>query len=167
MKERAYTVLVVDDDVALLQTLTDGLELLGNFRVEQAVNGDDGLERFYEVRPDCVIIDVKMPGLNGYQLVRALRGDPDSAATPLIMLTALAEEKQAFAGLAGGADQYLVKPTMPSALVAAVQRAIAVSEQDRQRQMQTLLEQSADEEDAGAERAPQAAEGRQTPRFTL
>ena len=149
-----YTILVVDDDAALLQTLTDGLELLGDFHVEQATNGDEGLERFYEKRPDCMIIDVKMPGLNGYQLVRVLRGDPDSAATPLIMLTALAEEKQQFAGLAGGADQYLVKPVMPSELVTAVQRALAVSEQDRARQMQTLLEQSADQEDAGDDMAP-------------
>lgn len=140
-----YTVLVVDDDAALLQTLTDGLELLGNFRVEQATNGEEGLEQFYELRPDCMIIDVKMPGLNGYQLVRALRGDPDSAATPLIMLTALASEAQQFAGLAGGADHYLVKPIMPGALVVAVQRAIQISEADRLSRMQTLLEQSESE----------------------
>lgn len=147
MKDTSYKVLVVDDDVALLQTLKDGLEILGNFEVEQATNGDEGLERFFEVLPDCVIIDVKMPGLNGYQLVRVLRGDAESAATPLIMLTALATEPQQFAGLASGVDQYLVKPVMPSVLVEAVKRAVAMSEQERQRRLQTFLEQTAPEEE--------------------
>src|SRR5690242_19562703 len=119
---RAYTVLIVDDVPDLLHLLTDGLELLGNFRVVQAANGIEGLEQFFETRPDCVVIDIKMPGLDGYQLVRALRGDPESASTPIIMLTALAQERQQFAGLALGADQYLIKPATPRELVAAVQR---------------------------------------------
>jgi DNA-binding response OmpR family regulator len=143
---RAYTVLIVDDDPDLLQLLTDGLELLGNFRVVQAANGIEGLEQFFETRPDCTIIDVKMPGLDGYQLVRALRGDPDSAATPLIMLTALAQEQQQFAGLALGADQYLIKPVTPRELVAAVQRALLIGEADRQARMQALLAQSEEAE---------------------
>src|SRR5579885_629175 len=128
--EQRRTVLIVDDDPELLHMLTDGLELIGDFQVVQASNGEEGLEQFYEVRPDCVIIDIKMPGLNGYQLVQALRGDTDSASTPLILLTALAQDKDKFVGFAFGADQYLVKPVMPSALVAAVQRAIMTSEQE-------------------------------------
>ena len=139
-----YTVLVVDDDPELLQLLTDGLELLGNFRVVQAANGAEGLERFFQVRPDCMIIDVKMSGLDGYQLVRALRGDPDSASTPLIMLTALAQEKNQFAGLALGADQYLIKPVAPRELVEAVQRAVTMSEQERSRRLQSLLDETSE-----------------------
>ncbi len=137
-----YTVLVVDDDPELLQLLTDGLELLGNFTVVQATNGAEGLERFFEVRPDCMIIDVKMSGLDGYQLVRALRGDPDSASTPLIMLTALAQEKNQFAGLALGADQYLIKPVAPRNLVAAVQQAVSISTQERSQRLQALLDET-------------------------
>ena len=137
-----YTVLIVDDDPDLLQLLTDGLELLGNFRVVQAVDGIAGLEQYFEAHPDCVIIDVKMPGLDGYQLVRALRGDPASAETPLIMLTALAQEQQQFAGLALGADQYLIKPVTPRELVAAVKRALVISEEDRHARMQVLLARS-------------------------
>lgn len=70
-------------------------------------------------------------------------------------LTALAQDRQKFAGLAFGADQYLVKPVMPSELVAAVQQAVLVSEADRQRRMQTLLEQEETGEEAEAP-APQA-----------
>lgn len=139
--EQRRTVLIVDDDLELLHMLTDGLELIGDFQVVQAGNGEEGLEQFYEVQPDCVIIDIKMPGLNGYQLVQALRGDADSASTPLILLTALAQDKDKFVGFAFGADQYLVKPVMPSALVAAVQRAIMTSEQERGERLRVLAEE--------------------------
>ena len=138
----SYTVLIVDDDPDLLQLLTDGLELLGNFRVVQAVDGIQGLEQYFAVRPDCMIIDIKMPGLDGYQLVRALRGDPESAGTPLIMLTALAQDHQQFAGLALGADQYLIKPVAPRELVTAVQRVVLIGEEDRRAQMEALIAQS-------------------------
>jgi DNA-binding response OmpR family regulator len=139
-----YTILLVDDDPDLLQMLSDGLELLGKFHVVRARNGIMGLEQFFEVRPDCMIIDIKMPGLDGYQLIRALRGDPESAATPLIILTALAQEQQQFAGLALGADQYLIKPVPPRELVAAVKQALLLREEDRRARLHTLIAQSAE-----------------------
>ncbi len=136
----SYTVLIVDDDPELLQLLTDGLEMLGNFKVVQAVDGIQGLEQYFAVHPDCVIIDVVMPGLDGYQLVKALRGDPASAETPLIMLTALAQDKDEFVGLAAGADQYLVKPIKIRSLVDAVHRAVKITSAERQNQLLTLAE---------------------------
>ncbi len=139
-----YTVLIVDDDPDLLQLLSDGLEMLGNFRVVQAVDGIQGLEQYFEVHPDCVIIDVVMPGLDGYQLVKALRGDPASAETPLIMLTALAQDKDEFVGLAAGADQYLVKPVKLRHLVEAVQRAVQITSDERQQQLLALAEKHGD-----------------------
>ncbi len=138
-----YTVLIVDDDPDLLQLLTDGLELLGNFQVVQAADGIAGLEQYFEAHPDCVIIDVVMPGLDGYQLVKALRGDPASAETPLIMLTALAQDKDEFVGLAAGADQYLVKPVKLRNLVEAVQRALEITSEERQQHLLALAEKHA------------------------
>ncbi len=137
-----YTVLVVDDDPDLLHLLADGLELLGNFNVVSATNGIEGLERFFEIHPDCMIIDVKMPGLDGYQLVRALRGDPESAAIPLIILSALAQEQNQLAGLALGADDYLVKLVDIYDVVAAVERAVQVGTAEREQRMQALLAQA-------------------------
>src|SRR5579871_1989873 len=134
-----YTVLVVDDDPDLLHLLADGLELLGDFNVVSATDGIEGLERFFEIRPDCMIIDVKMPGLDGYQLVRALRGDPESASTPLIILSALAQEQNQLAGLALGADDYLVKLVDIYDVVAAVQRAVQIGAAERESRMQALL----------------------------
>lgn len=137
-----YTVLVVDDDPDLLHLLADGLELLGDFNVVSATDGIEGLERFFEIRPDCMIIDVKMPGLDGYQLVRALRGDPESASTPLIILSALAQEQNQLAGLALGADDYLVKLVDIYDVVAAVQRAVQIGAAERESRMQALLAQA-------------------------
>ncbi len=82
-----------------------------------------------------------MPGLEGYQLVRARRGDPESASTPLIILSALAREQNQFAGLALGADEYLVKLVDIYGVVAAVERAVQVGPEERQRRMQALLDQ--------------------------
>jgi CheY-like chemotaxis protein len=136
-----YTVLLVDDNPDLLRALSLSLEALGNFNIVSAEDGVRGLEQFYTHHPDCIVIDVKMPGLDGYQLVQALRGDPESEATPLVMLTALAQERDQFIGLAVGADQYLVKPVKPQDLAAAIRVAIATSRDERLRRMQRLLDE--------------------------
>ena len=135
-----YTVLVVDDNPELLNLISESLIMLGQYTVVTAVNGVEGLEKFYEVHPDCMIIDVKMPGLDGYQLVRALRGDPESADTPLVILTAMAQDKDRFAGLASGVDQYLLKPIKPQVLVAAIQRAVKITAETRSQALQRLAE---------------------------
>ncbi len=138
--QEPFKVLVVDDDADLLDLIKDGLELLGGFTVIAARDGAEGLERFFESYPHCCVVDVRMPEIDGFQLVRALRGDPESASVPIILLTALAEDRHQFAGFASGADQYLVKPVSPQELVQAVQRAVLVTEAERQAQFQTLLD---------------------------
>src|SRR5579862_8001568 len=94
------TVLVIDDNIDLLEVLAEGLELAGPFNVMTASDGMQGLELCLIYHPDCVVIDVKMPQLNGYQLVRALRGDAETVEIPLILLTALAQDYERFAGMA-------------------------------------------------------------------
>ena len=140
--DHMYTILLVDDDPGLLDVITAGLELFGNYRVYQARDGLEGLERYFEVRPDCVVLDVKMPAMSGQTLARALRGDPESAATPLVMLTALAQDKDQFSGMASGADRYLIKPVTIAQLVEAVHQAIALSQEQRARRIQELVEES-------------------------
>jgi two-component system alkaline phosphatase synthesis response regulator PhoP len=140
--EGAYTILIVDDNPLLLEFIQDALQELGDFTVVTATNGIEGLEQFYQIHPDCIVIDVKMPGLNGYQLVRALRGDPETAQTPLILLSALAQEPDQFAGLAAGADQYLRKPIEPLELVQTIYRTIQISNEDRQQRFRALAEGS-------------------------
>nr|MBA3826633.1 response regulator [Ktedonobacterales bacterium] len=88
-----YRVLVVDDDLDLLPYLETSLRELSEHEIITANNGADALELYFTHRPHCVVIDVRMPQLDGYQLVRSLRGDPASAMTPLIILTAMSKDK--------------------------------------------------------------------------
>jgi DNA-binding response OmpR family regulator len=139
-KESRRTILVVDDNRQLIEFLTDALEGLGDFVVVTAIDGAQGLERYYDVRPDCVVVDVRMPGIDGYQLVRALRGDPNSTSTSLIILSALAQEREQIAGLLAGADLYLVKPVDPLELIQAIQGVLQQSDAKRRQHQQALLD---------------------------
>jgi DNA-binding response OmpR family regulator len=132
------TGLDVDDNPLLLYLISEKLRESRNIKVLRATDGIQGLEMCLQTRPDCMIIDVLMPGLDGYQLVRALRGDPSTATIPLIMLTALAQDNARFTGLASGADQFLVKPTSIDELLHAIEFAIEQSEADRRRRIQDL-----------------------------
>ncbi len=134
------TILVVDDNEDLRILVAETLKRLGKYQVVMADNGIDGLQAFYDHRPDCAVIDIKMPGLDGVQLARALRGDPETAATPLVILTALVQDRDRFIGLAAGADQYLVKPVRPLDLVAAVRHALAMSNVERDQAIRELID---------------------------
>lgn len=135
------TILIVDDNRELLEILAESLESLGAFRAVTTPNGSVALERVTQIHPDCIVIDVMMPVLDGMQLARALRGDPATASIPLIMLTAMAQDKDRFAGLASGADQYLVKPTKPLDLIAAIQMALRQSAAERKERMRQLADE--------------------------
>ena len=137
------TVLVVDDSADLRALVAESLRKLGGFSVVTAEDGAIGLEQYFAVRPACVVIDVKMPGLDGYQLVRALRGDPNSSSTPLVILSAMVQERDRLAGLLSGVDEYLLKPVSPLELVRTVQQVIERGEADRERRVQALLDQQA------------------------
>jgi len=137
--ENRPTILVVDDNEDLLALIAESLRKLGPFTVVTASDGSEGLERYFEVQPDCVVIDVKMPGLDGYQLMKALRGDPDSCSTPLVILSAMAQPKDQLAGFLSGADEYVLKPIGPLDLVKVISTVIGRSEAERCRRQQALL----------------------------
>lgn len=140
------TVLVVDDNADLLASVSFALRTLGGFRVEVATDGAEGLAMATEIRPDCVVIDVKMPEIDGIQLVRALRGDPATARIPLIILSALVQETDQALGMYAGADVYLTKPTKPQVLIEAIRHAIALSEEERVRRLRDLAGSEGDDD---------------------
>ena len=117
-------VLVIDDNPTIVELIKYAVNLQGSYDIRVAYDGVEGLESVYAEQPDCVIIDVKMPRMDGYQLVRCLRGDERTANTPLIILSAMTREEDQMTGLLSGADEYLTKPFKPTALNAAIERVI-------------------------------------------
>ena len=107
MGDDARVVLVVEDDLAVREALARALRLDG-YTVETASDGPEGLARVEQVRPDAVLLDVTMPGLDGLEVCRRLRAAGDR--TPVLMLTARETVTDRVAGLDAGADDYLVKP---------------------------------------------------------
>lgn len=105
-----HTILVVEDDVALLEGVRDMLELAG-YRVLTACHGQEALQVLEtHPQPDLIISDIMMPRMNGYEFYEAVRARPEWVAIPFIFLTALGEKSDVRLGKQLGADDYIVKP---------------------------------------------------------
>ena len=124
-------ILVIDDEQSLLDLIGDSLQLLGGYTVTVAHDGIDGLEQVAAHPPDCVIVDVRMPHLNGFQFVQAMRGDPATVQIPLLILSALVQQRDALSGLLSGADAYLTKPVRMTDLLEAIDRAVNLTPIER------------------------------------
>jgi DNA-binding response OmpR family regulator len=109
------TILLVEDDPALALGLRDTLEFEG-FRVLHAERGADGLQLAEQQKPDCIILDLMLPDMNGYQICEHLRTSDDPV--PIIMLTARGQEADKIRGLDAGADDYVTKPFSVGELIA-------------------------------------------------
>jgi twitching motility two-component system response regulator PilH len=113
-------VLLVDDSKTELYYLTDLLSRRG-FRVRTAESGDEALRRIAEAKPDLILMDVVMPGTNGFQLTRTITRDPRYADVPVIMCTSKNQETDRVWGLRQGARDYVVKPVEADDLMAKIQ----------------------------------------------
>jgi len=118
------TVLVVDDEPEIVRLVRDYLER-GGFAVATAANGEDALRFAHRERPDIIVLDLGLPGMDGLDVARELRR---TAAVPIIMLTARTEEADRVAGLELGADDYVSKPFSPRELVARVRAVLRRSD---------------------------------------
>ncbi len=120
-------ILVVDDDLELLGLVGFALRQAG-YAVVEATNGAEALETFQGEQPDLVILDVNLPGLNGFEVSQRLRSQ---ALTPILMLTVRNTEEDHVRGLDQGADDYLTKPFSPRTLLAHVRALLRRSGRDR------------------------------------
>lgn len=118
------TILVVDDEPKIVRVARDYLEHAG-FAVVEAADGRQALDAVRRRRPDLVVLDIGLPGLDGLELTREIRRD---SALPIVMLTARDEEIDKLLGLELGADDYLTKPFSPRELVARVRAVLRRTE---------------------------------------
>jgi DNA-binding response OmpR family regulator len=113
------TALVVEDEPDIVRLLTHYLEQSG-YRVRTETTGLAGLRAAREHAPDVILLDVMLPGLDGYEVCRRLRSDAATVAVPILMLTARGAETDKVHGLEIGADDYVTKPFSPKEVVARV-----------------------------------------------
>jgi DNA-binding NarL/FixJ family response regulator len=112
-------ILIIEDELEMLRNLTTILRL-EKFRPLSAENGRVGVDLAKKQKPDLILCDVMMPGLDGYGVIAALRADAETVTIPLIFLTAKAEKPDIRAGMNLGADDYITKPVAKADLLAAI-----------------------------------------------
>jgi adenylate cyclase len=131
---RVAHILVVDDQRANVEMAAELLRVRG-YRVDTAVSGEEALERVRSAPPDLLVMDIVMPGLDGYEVCRRLRAQPDTALLPIVLVTSLDPYAERLKGIEAGADDFLSKPVNWPELFARVRALLRVkSLQDEVRQ---------------------------------
>lgn len=120
MEAKNTKILIVDDEKDIIEFLEYNFQKEG-YEVHTARNGVDGKQAALKVKPDLIILDIMMPGIDGVELCKELREIPEFEDTLIIFLTARAEDYSQIAGFEVGADDYITKPIRPRVLLARVQ----------------------------------------------
>jgi CheY-like chemotaxis protein len=105
-----YRILIVEDDAINRQVLTMWLQRIGDFEIEEATNGEEALEMVEANLPDCILMDLKMPLLDGWEATRRIRASESHRHIPIIAVTAQALLGDEEIALAAGCDAYIAKP---------------------------------------------------------
>jgi DNA-binding response OmpR family regulator len=115
----AYRILVVDDEPTLVRLMEFILAKQGHAMLV-ATNGEEGLSKARAEKPDLILLDIMMPRIDGYEVARRIRADAEISETPIIMLSAKAQEDDVKKGLEVGVNEYITKPFSPEHLVNVV-----------------------------------------------
>jgi CheY-like chemotaxis protein len=114
------SVLIVDDDPSIRKLVATTLEDVAGFELVEAADGDEALELAREDAPAIVLLDIDMPGIDGFEACRRLRAEPQTADVTVVMLTAAADEEAERAAEEAGADLFITKPFSPLELLRLV-----------------------------------------------
>lgn len=117
-------ILVADDDAVIVRLLQVNFRLEG-YDVETAAHGEEAVQKAGELHPKLILLDVMMPGVDGWEVCRRLKEDPGTADIPVVFLSARAQEEDRRRGLELGVAEYVTKPFDPGELVGLVARIIA------------------------------------------
>ncbi len=120
---RQGTILIVDDSPTEIHVLRGLLES-ENFKVVTAVSGEDGIELATQLKPDLILMDVVMPGMNGFKATRQLSRNPETAGIPIIMVTTKDQDTDRAWALRQGAKDYVVKPVTAAMLLEKIRTYI-------------------------------------------
>ncbi len=123
----ARKILTCDDEKHIVRLIQVNLERQG-YEVITAYNGAECLEKVKEDRPDLIVLDVMMPEMTGFEVLDALKKDPETESIPVIMLTARAQDSDVLRGWQSGVECYLTKPFNPMELIAFVKRIFSMEE---------------------------------------
>lgn len=123
----ARKILTCDDEKHIVRLIQVNLERQG-YEVITAFNGAECLEKVKEDRPDLIVLDVMMPEMTGFEVLDALKKDPETESIPVIMLTARAQDSDVLRGWQSGVECYLTKPFNPMELIAFVKRIFSMEE---------------------------------------
>ena len=122
--EESKVILLVDDDLTLREMYDERLKAEG-FDIIQASNGDEALRKAKENKPNIILLDIMMPKVNGFDVLKELKADSDLKDIPVIILTALIQDVDRVQGKKLGATDYIVKSeTMPGEVLAKIKNAI-------------------------------------------
>ncbi len=116
-------ILVVDDEEDILELVRFNLAREG-YHVTCVQNGEDALRQIRDSAPDLVVLDLMLPGIDGLEVARKLKSDPETSHIPIVMLTAKGEEADIVVGLEMGADDYVTKPFSPRVLAARIKAVL-------------------------------------------
>ncbi len=118
-------ILIIDDSPTEVHVFKNML-MNHDIEVSVAKNGEEGIEKAIEVMPDCILMDVVMPGKNGFQATRDLSRNPATSAIPVIIITTKDQETDRIWGMRQGAMDYIVKPARESDLIARINKVLDV-----------------------------------------
>lgn len=124
------TIVIIEDDSAIRSVLNIALKGAGYTIVKEAESGDEGLKLVNELKPSLILLDLMLPGIDGFSVCSKIRENPETASIPIIMLTARSDENDIIRGLECGADDYITKPFSRQVLLARI-RAVLRRPQSR------------------------------------
>ena len=129
------TILIIDDEEPIRELLKLTLQSAGYDSVLEASNGEDGLALAMRYKPDLILLDLMLPGMDGLSVCRRLKSSPDTQMIPIIMLTAKSDESDIVIGLEMGANDYITKPFNRKVLTARIRTQFRIAEQQDQSQV--------------------------------
>ena len=118
-------ILIIDDSPTEVHVFRNML-LNHDIEVSVANNGEEGIEKAIEIKPDCILMDVVMPGKNGFQATRDLSRNPATSAIPVIIITTKDQETDKIWGMRQGARDYIVKPAVEKELIERINKVLGV-----------------------------------------